>query len=59
MYSAGVASSAVCAYRLDDIETLFYTSRFRAQVDGDTKNLWNTLNPVDEPIPREETVSCG
>ena len=57
VHSSGVASSALCAYRLDEMEFSFENNPFKAQVHGDVQNLWLTVRKRESEIQNRKTVS--
>ncbi|XP_033634831.1 semaphorin-2A-like [Asterias rubens] len=50
----GVQSSALCAYRLDELDELFFSSQYRAPRDGQFGNLWAPVPVSDEPFTSRE-----
>ncbi|XP_033633677.1 semaphorin-2A-like isoform X1 [Asterias rubens] len=52
---SGVASSALCAYRLDEMEFSFENNPFKAQVHGDVQNLWLTVRKRESEIQNRKT----
>ncbi len=52
---SGVASSALCAYHLDEMEFMFENSPFKAQFNGDVQNLWLTVRRPESDIWKRRT----
>ncbi len=52
----GMKGSALCAYRLDELDTLFFESRYRAPHEGGSGNLWVEVPLATEPFVRERSV---